>query len=321
MNEIQKYQGFKAELAIAETFEEIKFVENKAAAAAEFARRNKIGVEEQNEWGKFRVEIEIKKGEWLEKMFPHGGNRTSSSSTSLQNENITYVESAQARNILRNQEKVNEVIDQIKTEGKEIITPSLVNSKLKTIAKKEEIKKLKDNIASGMIVLPEGLFEVIMMDVPWPYNTEYDSGNMLGRSAAPYPEMSIDEIKQLPIPAADDSILFFWTTQKFLHDAFHIIEEYGFEYKATLVWDKQKMGIGKTLRLQCEFCLVAFKGNPIWNVTTLRDLISVPRREHSRKPDELYQIINESLVGRKLDYFSRENREGWETFGYEKFKK
>ena len=145
--------------------------------------------------------------------------------------------------------------------------------------------------------------------------------NMLGRSAAPYPEMSIDEIKQLPIPAADDSILFFWTTQKFLHDAFHIIEEYGFEYKATLVWDKQKMGIGKTLRLQCEFCLVAFKGNPIWNVTTLRDLISVPRREHSRKPDELYQIINESLVGRKLDYFSRENREGWETFGYEKFKK
>ena len=111
MNEIQKYQGFKAELAIAETFEEIKFVENKAAAAAEFARRNKIGVEEQNEWGKFRVEIEIKKGEWLEKMFPHGGNRARSLEVILSDEKITPKESAQARNILRNQEKVNEADD------------------------------------------------------------------------------------------------------------------------------------------------------------------------------------------------------------------
>jgi N6-adenosine-specific RNA methylase IME4 len=53
----------------------------------------------------------------------------------------------------------------------------------------------------------------------------------------------------------------------------------------------------------------------------MRDIMSEPRREHSRKPDTLYNIINENLIGRKLDYFSREKREGWETFGYEKFKK
>lgn len=77
MNQLAKYQGFKAELAIAETFDEIKLIESKASAIAEFASKNKIGIREQNEWGKFRVEIEVKKGTWLDAKFPYGGNRKS----------------------------------------------------------------------------------------------------------------------------------------------------------------------------------------------------------------------------------------------------
>jgi N6-adenosine-specific RNA methylase IME4 len=190
-----------------------------------------------------------------------------------------------------------------------------------TIVKKGEINQIKKDIEEGRFILPEGKFQVIMMDGPWPYEGEFDQEHYMGRVQTPYPRMAMEDIYNLEIPADKDCVLFFWTTQKFLKESFSIIEKYGFEYKALLVWDKQKMGIGKTLRLQCEFCLVCFKGNPLWNITNMRDIMSEPRREHSRKPDTLYNIINENLIGRKLDYFSREKREGWETFGYEKFKK
>ena len=82
------------------------------------------------------------------------------------------------------------------------------------------------------------------------------------------------------------------------------------------VWNKQKMGVGRRIRMQCEFCLVALKGNPVFkDVHDVRDIIEEPRREHSRKPERFYQIIDSMFAGRKLDYFSRTQREGWTTYG------
>ena len=77
------------------------------------------------------------------------------------------------------------------------------------------------------------------------------------------------------------------------------------------------MGIGYWLRLQCEFCLLGIKGNPIWDLKNIRDIIREPRREHSRKPESFYNMINNNLVGNKLDYFGREKREGWDIYGAE----
>ena len=138
MNEIEKYQGFKAELAVAETYEELKLIETKASVLAELAKKNKVGLEEQNEWGKFRVEIEAKKGDWLDKKFPKGGE-PKLRDTTLANEGITKEESVQARNILHNPNEVQDIIQEIIDSGKSIVTPSLVNTKLKQ--KKLETKK------------------------------------------------------------------------------------------------------------------------------------------------------------------------------------
>lgn len=89
-------------------------------------------MEEQNEWGRFRVEIESKKGAWLDEKFPQGGDRKSNlPQVSLIDEGITFKESVQARNILHNPEEVQEVIQEIVDSGKEIVTPSLVNTRLK----------------------------------------------------------------------------------------------------------------------------------------------------------------------------------------------
>ena len=93
------------------------------------------------------------------------------------------------------------------------------------------------------------------------------------------------------------------------------MDKWGFEYKANLVWDKEKIGMGAWLRMQCEFCLVGIKGKPIWNNTKWRDIIREPRREHSRKPEIFYTMIEEITVGRKLNFFSREEKEGWTSYG------
>jgi hypothetical protein len=143
MNQLQKFSGFKAELAIAETLEEIKFLESKAAAAAEFARRNKIGLDEQNQWGKFRIEIEAKKGEWLDRMFPKGGDRGNQykvaklTEDTLATEGITPNESSNARLIHNKPELRDEVIAEIEGKG-EVITPSKVSA---GIRKKQEAEK------------------------------------------------------------------------------------------------------------------------------------------------------------------------------------
>ena len=138
------------------------------------------------------------------------------------------------------------------------------------------------------------------------------------RVASPYPELDISELEKIDIPSADNCVLWCWATHKFIWDAKNLLEKWGFEYKLTLVWDKQKMGIGAWLRCQVEFCLLGIKGKPAWNLTNERDIISVPRREHSRKPDEFYKMAEKVSGGqKKLDMFSREGKENWQGWGNE----
>jgi len=209
-------------------------------------------------------------------------------------------------------ERQKKVIEKIKNKN--------INDFKKAIAliKKEEfmqnIEKQKKEIESNNLKTPNGVFDVIVIDPPWPYKTKYDP---IGRRCAnPYPEMSLDELKQLKLPAAENSTLFLWTTHKFIRNAFELLKIWGFEYRNTLVWDKRRMGLGNLFRLQCEFCLVGFKGKPlVINDGTFRDIIYETRRQHSRKPDAFYEMVDKLCVGRKFDYFSRQQRDGWESYG------
>ncbi len=204
---------------------------------------------------------------------------------------------------------------------KEIETAILAKAKKINDKKKEEKKEAfkkdiaeqKEAIENGTLNLPEGKYEAIAIDPPWSYGREYDPES--SRVANPYPEMAQDELMELEIPSADDSVMFLWTTHAFIFDAKELLDHWGFEYKATMVWNKEKIGMGHWLRMQCEFCLVGIKGKPNWNNTTWRDIITESRREHSRKPEAFYKMVDEIIIGRKLEYFSRTARDGWEVFG------
>jgi len=188
--------------------------------------------------------------------------------------------------------------------------------------RKKDIEKQLFDIESGNLPKLIGKYEVIAIDPPWAYEekgglstTDYNPETT--RGATPYPTMKVNEIKKINLPLTDNAVLFLWTTHAFLKDSFEILEHWNLKYKATLVWDKERMGMGRTIRLQCEFCLIAFKGNPIFNGSSERDIIREARREHSRKPDAFYQYVERCTIGRKLEYFSREKRTNWEIYGNE----
>lgn len=172
-------------------------------------------------------------------------------------------------------------------------------------------------------VLPDGIYDLIVIDPPWPYGTKY---NPEGRRVAnPYPEMSIEEIRNqlhpesgasLSIPCADDCVLWLWTTHKFLPQSFEILNHWGFDYKITLTWVKDRMGIGQWLRSQSEFCLLSIRGNPGWNLTNQTTVLHAPLRQHSRKPEEFYDMLSELCPAQsRLDIFGRQSRPGWHILG------
>lgn len=186
----------------------------------------------------------------------------------------------------------------------------------KIAERKAYIEQQKRDIEQQNLPEINSEYDLLVFDPPWPYGREYDPQS--SRVANPYPEMSIQEIKNIDVPAKKDSIMFLWTTHQFLRDAFEILDEWGYTYKATMVWNKEKIGMGHWLRMQCEFCLLAVKGKPIWDITDWRDIFSEPRREHSRKPESFFNQIDSYFpYASKLEYFSREQRKGWSVYGNE----
>jgi N6-adenosine-specific RNA methylase IME4 len=155
---------------------------------------------------------------------------------------------------------------------------------------------------------PAGPFHVIVADPPW----EYESGNGL-----PYPTMPLEDIKSMPVRdiADENSVLWLWTTNAHLRVAFDVVEAWGFQYKTLLTWVKDRMGTGEWLRGQTEHCLLAVRGKPLFLHGNQTSVLQAARREHSRKPEEFYAIVEATSPGCKLELFGRQKRNGWMAFG------
>jgi N6-adenosine-specific RNA methylase IME4 len=156
--------------------------------------------------------------------------------------------------------------------------------------------------------MPTGPFQVIVADPPW----RYDSGNSL-----PYPTMDIEEIKAMPVRdiAADDAVLWLWTTNAHLRVAFDVVEVWGFEYRTLLTWVKDRMGTGEWLRGQTEHCLLGARGKPVFLHGSDGTVLEAARREHSRKPEEFYALVEKVCPGSRVELFARQQREGWRAYG------
>jgi N6-adenosine-specific RNA methylase IME4 len=106
-----------------------------------------------------------------------------------------------------------------------------------------------------------------------------------------------------------------WTTNAHLRVAFEVVDAWGFEYKTLLTWVKDRMGTGDWLRGKSEHCLLAVRGKPVFLLGNHTTILEAVRREHSRKPEEFYALVEATSPGGKLDLFCRQRRTGWEAYG------
>ena len=320
MSQIQKIEQFRKELALAETYEDIKALDAKASAIAEFARRNRVSKQKQDELGEFRIEIEAKKGAWLDEFFPHGGDvksqRSTSNNSSLIDIGITYDESANARLISKEQEIVRDVVEQLKKDDNKVVTPFAVQREVRKIKRESlsaEISKNNDKLDT------KKKYRVIYADPPWKYGNTMPE--YFTEQADHYPLMSIKEICQMPVKeiVEDNAVLFLWVTSPILEESFEVINAWGFKYKASFVWDKIKHNMGHYNSVRHELLLICTRGSCQPDVRKLYDSVqSIERTEHSKKPEEFRQIIDHIYCdGNRIELFARKQTENWEVWGNE----
>jgi N6-adenosine-specific RNA methylase IME4/ParB-like chromosome segregation protein Spo0J len=165
-------------------------------------------------------------------------------------------------------------------------------------------------------------YAVLYADPPWHFEVYNEESGIERAAGNHYPTMSLDEICAMPILnlASPDAALFMWTTAPHLRESFDVLVAWGFEYKTNIVWVKDKIGLGYFVRNQHELLLVATRGDMPSPSPANRppSVISAPRREHSRKPDEAYALIEAMYPALpKLEMFARQRRPGWDVWGIE----
>lgn len=184
-------------------------------------------------------------------------------------------------------------------------------------------ERQKLNRANATPAQPAGVFDVIYADPPWMYT----SGNQHGKEEQEtvllthYPSMPTDELCELPVGAmsADNSVLFMWATCPCLEDAMRLIDAWGFEYKAQMVWDKVKHNVGHYVSVRHELLLICTKGQPPKVPKLVDSVYSEDRTEHSRKP-EYFRTVIELMYpdASRVELFRRGNApEGWSVWGNE----
>lgn len=170
-------------------------------------------------------------------------------------------------------------------------------------------------------------FATILVDPPWQFTNKTGKVAPEHKRLARYSTMKLDEIMALPVAqiAAPTAHLYLWCPNALLPDGIAVMKAWGFNYKSNLVWHKIRKdggsdgrGVGFYFRNVTELVLFGVRGK---NARTLApgrsqvNLLATRKREHSRKPDEQYGIIEACSPGPFLELFARGTRKGWTTWG------
>lgn len=162
---------------------------------------------------------------------------------------------------------------------------------------------------------------VLVADPPWSFSDRLPGP---GRGASKhYSTLSIDEICRFRLPLLEpNAYLFLWRVSAMPWEALRVVEAWGFTPKTELVWykhtknDKPWFGMGHHLRAAHETCIVAVRGRPKPLVRNIRSVFTAPVGEHSSKPEEFYQIVEQISAGPYAELFARRERGGlWTCYG------
>ncbi|MFH1057267.1 MAG: MT-A70 family methyltransferase [Pseudomonadota bacterium] len=170
-------------------------------------------------------------------------------------------------------------------------------------------------------------FGVVLADPPWQFQNRTGKMAPEHKRLSRYGTMKLEDIQSLPVRdlARETAHLYLWVPNALLPEGLRVMEAWGFEYKTNLVWHKIRKdggpdgrGVGFYFRNTTELILFGVRGK---NARTLApgrrqvNIIKTMKREHSRKPDELYEIIESCSAGPYLELFARGPRRGWTVWG------
>ncbi|NQW09710.1 MAG: S-adenosylmethionine-binding protein [Alphaproteobacteria bacterium] len=184
-----------------------------------------------------------------------------------------------------------------------------------------------DPIAEFRKTVTAQAFHTILADPPWRFQNRTGKMAPEHRRLSRYGTMSLDEIKALPIAEATTKTahLYLWVPNALLPEGIEVLRAWGFDYKSNIVWHKVRKdggsdgrGVGFYFRNVTELILFGVKGKNARTEAPGRrqvNYLATQKREHSRKPDELYDIVEACSPGPYLELFARGTRPGWIGWG------
>jgi len=170
-------------------------------------------------------------------------------------------------------------------------------------------------------------FATILVDPPWRFVNRTGKMAPEHRRLARYSTLKTDEIAALPVDqiAAATSHLYLWVPNALLPDGLRVMQSWGFQYKSNIVWRKIRKdggsdgrGVGFYFRNVTEVVLFGVRGKKARTLKPGRtqvNYLETRKREHSRKPDEMYDIIESCSSGPRIELFARGARRGWAVWG------
>lgn len=172
-----------------------------------------------------------------------------------------------------------------------------------------------------------GEFGTVLADPPWQFQNRTGKVAPEHKRLARYSTLSLQQIKDIPVhlACADKAHLYLWVPNALLPDGLAVMRAWGFDYKTNIVWHKIRKdggpdgrGVGFYFRNTTELLLFGIRGK---NARTLQpgrsqvNIVKTRKQEHSRKPDEIYPIIEACSFGPFLELFARGPRDGWTVWG------
>lgn len=172
------------------------------------------------------------------------------------------------------------------------------------------------------------VYGTILADPPWQFANRTGKVAPEHKRLARYATLTFQEIESLPVASvvAEESHLYLWVPNALLKEGLAVMHAWGFEYKTNIVWHKIRKdggpdgrGVGFYFRNTTEMVLFGIRGRLRTLAPGRRqvNIIKTQKREHSRKPDELYDIIEGCSPGPYLELFARGQRKGWDQWGNE----
>ena len=172
------------------------------------------------------------------------------------------------------------------------------------------------------------IYGTILADPPWQFTNRTGKVAPEHRRLSRYTTLTLREIKELPVSvaAAENAHLYLWVPNALLREGLEVMTAWGFQYKTNLIWHKIRKdgapdgrGVGFYFRNTTEMVLFGVRGRLRTLAPGRRqvNIIKTRKREHSRKPDELYRIVEACSPGAFLELFARGQRINWAQWGKE----